>query len=228
LEAIGEGLIGAASLGAGVGACYALVPRALDYLLQAAPNIAVTVREGTIDELSIGLREGRFDLIVGRLDHGVVDKSLIVEELYDPPMTVVCGPKHPLARAEKLNWSSVIEHEWILPEAGTPMRAGIETLFRRSRRRPARALVESSSIQTNVALLGRRPMLWVLSEDIAGYFISLGVLKKLPLPKLPGPSPLIYAHLRDRALSPAAQRLLFAFKQASRSVRAEQRASGGA
>jgi len=215
LEAVADGLIGSASLGAGVGSCYALVPRALDHLLREAPDIAVTVREGTIEELLGGLRSGHFDLIVGRLDVGSLDRALLVENLYDPPMTVVSGPQHPLARAGRLAWTDVMASEWILPESGTPMRGGLEALFRRLRRRPRRSVIESSSVQTNVALLSRRDLLWVLSADIAGYFADLGVLRVLPLPRLPGPSPLVMAHLRERSLSPAAQRLAASFRFAA-------------
>src|SRR5690606_33166851 len=111
LEAVADGLIGSASVGAGVGSCYALVPRALDHLLRDAPHIAVTVREGTIEELVGGLRSGHFDLIVGRLDLGVVDRAFVVEDLYNPPMTVVCGLQHPLARADKLAWADVMASE---------------------------------------------------------------------------------------------------------------------
>ncbi|HWM83822.1 MAG TPA: LysR family transcriptional regulator [Pseudolabrys sp.] len=219
LEAVADGLIGSASLGAGVGSCYALVPRALDHLLRDAPEIAVTVREGTVEELIGGLRSGHFDLVVGRLDVGSLDRALLVEDLYDPPMTVVCGPQHPLAQAGQLAWADVMASEWIFPESGTPMRGGLEALFRRVRRRPRRSVVESSSVQTNVALLSRRDMLWVLSADIAGYFADLGVLRVLPLPRLAGPSPLVLAHLRERSLSPAAQRLAASFRQATRELR---------
>ncbi len=223
LEAIGAGLVGSVSLGAGVGSCYALVPRALEHLLESAPNIAVRVREGTLDELISGLRGGRLDVIVGRLDVSGAERALVVEELYHPPTCIVCGPRHPLARASKLGWSDVIDREWILPETGTPMRNGLEALFGRVRRRPSRALIESSSIQTNVALMGQRDLLWVLSSDIAGYFAKLGLLRVLPLPRLAGPSPLVFAHLHDRGLPPAAARLVDCLKRATRDLRGAQK-----
>lgn len=219
LDAIEAGLIGSISVGAGVGSCYALVPRALEHLLDSAPNISVRVREGTIDELLSGLRGGRFDLIVGRLDVSGAERGFAVEELYDPPTNIVCGPHHPLARASKPTWSDVVAGDWILPESGTPMRNGVEALFRRLRQRPKRALIESSSIQTNVALMAERDLLWMLSSDIAGYFAKLGALRILPLPRLPGPSPLVLVHPRDRGLAPAAQRLVDCFKRAARDLR---------
>jgi len=219
LDAIGAGLIGSISLGAGVGSCYALVPRALDLLLDKAPNIAVRVREGTIDELLAGLRGGRFDLIVGRLDVTGAERALAVEELYNPSTNIVCGPRHALARVSRPTWPDVFGYEWILPETGTPMRSGVEALFGRLHQRPKRTLIESSSIQTNVALMAERDLLWVLSSDIAGYFAELGALRILPLPRLAGPSPLVLVHMRDRGLSPASQRLADCLKRAARDLR---------
>jgi DNA-binding transcriptional LysR family regulator len=226
LGAIGEGLVGSARLGAGVGSCYVLVPHALVDLLEAAPDISVTVREGTIGELLGGLRAGHFDLVVGRLDAPLTDRTLAVEELYDPPMQVVCGRRHPLARRSSasgrdLRWSDVADAEWVLPEDGTPMRRGVEALFRRLHRPPRRALIESSSVQTNVALLSQRDLLWVLSADIAAYFAHLGALHVLPLPRLQGPSPVVLAYPRDRSLSPAAARLRDCLKRASVAMRGE-------
>jgi DNA-binding transcriptional LysR family regulator len=218
LEAIRDGLMGSTTVGAGVGACYALLPRALSLLLSAAPNISVALREGPMEELLLLLRDGRLDMVVGRMASTLIDRDLVLDELYDPPMRIVAGPAHPLARARRIDWPRLLEEEWILPEAGTPMRAGIETMFRHARRRPTRCLVESSSIQTNVALLSERRMLWVLSADIAAHFAALGALKVLPLPKLRGPAALTVVHLRDRPLSPAALRLLDCLRRATRDV----------
>ena len=51
LEAIDGGLIGTASIGAGVSSCYVMVPRALTLLFAEAPRITVSVCEGSMDEL---------------------------------------------------------------------------------------------------------------------------------------------------------------------------------
>jgi DNA-binding transcriptional LysR family regulator len=133
-------------------------------------------------------------------------------------MTVVCGPRHPLARERALEWDEVLRQQWILPESGTPMRAGIEAMFRRQRRRPNECLVESSSIQSNVGLLNSHRLLWVLSADIAHYFEKLGVLRILALPPMKGPSPFVLAYVHERRLSPAAQRLVESLREAARDL----------
>jgi DNA-binding transcriptional LysR family regulator len=218
LEAIRDGLLGRTTVGAGMGASYVVVPRALVLLLAKAPGIAVEVREGPMEELFALLRDGRLDLVVGRTDPLLIEGDLILDELYDPPMCVVAGPHHPLARSRRVEWPALLTQAWILPQAGTPMRAGIEAVFRRNRQRPQRCSVESSSIQTNIMLLSESSMLWVVSADIAARLAELHLLQVLRVPRLRGPAPLAVVHLRDRALSPASVRLLQCLQHVSRSI----------
>ncbi|MGP0095157.1 MAG: LysR family transcriptional regulator [Xanthobacteraceae bacterium] len=218
IDAIRDGLTGLTSIGAGVGACYALVPQALALLLDQAPGIFVTLREGPMEELFAMLREGRLDMVVGRVDSLLIERDLVLDELYDPPIKIVAGPRHPFTRLRRVTWGMLVDQEWILPQAGTPMRAGIEAIFRRAPRRPMRCQVESSSIQTNVSLLGARNMLWVLSADIAAHFDALGLLKAIPTHDLRGPAALAIVRLRGRALSPSASRLAGCLHTAAKDV----------
>lgn len=207
LEAIDEGLIGTISIGAGVSSSYVLVPRAVTLLLKTTPRIAVSVREGAMDELVARLREGRIDLLVGRFESETPYQDIAIEKLYSPSVRVVCGPQHPLARKRNPTWKELIQESWILPESGTPMRSGVEALFRRQGLRPQASLVESSAIQANVALLNSLNLIWVLSEDVSEYFAGLGALHIVNVPELDAPGPFIVGHLRHRRLSPSAERM---------------------
>ncbi|HUC48759.1 MAG TPA: LysR family transcriptional regulator [Xanthobacteraceae bacterium] len=218
LDAIGKGLAGSAMIGAGVGACYALVPRALSLLRKARPEIVVSVREEPIEELVAKLSERRIDLIVARIGTPTLPRDTVVEALYDPPTRIICGPQHPLARMRRVDWPLVLQQEWIVPAAGTPMRAGLETIFRRHGGRPQRCLTESSSIPTNVCLLNQHDMLSVLSADIAEYFSDLGVLRSLNLPVIAGPSPIVMAYLSSQAEAPVVRRLMDCLRSAGRTL----------
>jgi DNA-binding transcriptional LysR family regulator len=217
LEAIDGGLIGTASIGAGVSSCYVIVPRALTLLLAEAPRITVSVREGPMDELITKLHTGQIDIMVGRFSSSIHNSDVTAQELYRPAVRAVCGPGHPLARKRAISWNDLIEQPWILPENGTAMRSAAEALFRKQRRRPERCLVESSSIQTNVALMHDSDLIWMLSADVAEYFRNLGALRILNVPELAAPGAFVMAHLRGRSLSPAAQRLAACLVKASRS-----------
>ena len=223
LEAIEGGLSGTVAIGAGIGACYVLVPRALALLLDQAPDIAVTMREGAMEEHFAMLRDGRLDLVVGRVEPALVDRDFVLDELYDPAVHIVAGPQHPLALASSVSWATLVEQNWILPQEGTPMRAGIERIFRRVKRRPARCMIESSSIQTNISLMNARNMLWVLSEDITAYFERLHLLRRLPDETLRTAAALSILRVRERKLSPAAERLVGCLRQAASGITREMK-----
>lgn len=207
IEAIHNGLIGTVHLGAGVSSCYVVVPTALKRLMEQSSEIAVSIREGAMDELLGRLRTGHIDLLVGRFGREQDLSDVQTEDLYRPNVVAVCGVKHPLASRRSLDWNQLYEQPWILPEAGTAMRSAIESQFRKTRRRPTKVLVESSSIQVNVALLNSSRLVWVLSSDVAMYFARLGTLHVLKVDQLPAPGAFVLARLNGRRLSPAAEKL---------------------
>jgi DNA-binding transcriptional LysR family regulator len=216
VEAIHGGLIGTVRLGAGVSSCYVVIPTALKLLMEQSSEIAVSIREGAMDELLGRLRTGQIDLLVGRFGREQDLSDIQTEDLYRPNVVAVCGVKHPLVSRRSLDWDQLYEQPWIFPQAGTAMRSAIESQFRKNRRRPTKALVESSSIQANVALLNSSRLVWVLSSDVATYFARLGALHVLKVEQLPAPGAFVLARLSDRRLSPAAAKLADCLRSAGR------------
>ena len=207
IEAIDSGLIGTVSIGAGVSSCYVIVPTALKLLMDQSSQIAVSVREGPMDELLARLRAGQIDLLVGRFGGDQDVSDIKMQDLYRPNVVAVCGVRHPLASRRSLHWDDLYEQPWIFPEAGTAMRTAVESHFRKQKRRPTQALVESSSIQANVALVNASHLVWVLSFDVAKYFADLGALHILKVEQLPAPGAFVLAQLHGRILSPAGEKL---------------------
>lgn len=222
IEAIDGGLMGTASIGAGVSSCYVIVPEALTLLMKQSPQIAVSVREGPMDELLARLRAGQIDILVGRFtpDHDISD--IESHDLYRPSVVAVCGVHNPLASKRAMRWQELLEQPWIVPEAGTAMRSAVESHFRKHKHRPPTALIESSSIQANVALIGRSNLIWVLYSDVARYFAAMHVLHILKVPELPAPGAFVLAHLNNRILSPAAERLAECLRRTSKKVSARK------
>jgi DNA-binding transcriptional LysR family regulator len=216
IEAIRGGLIGAVSIGSGVSSCYVLIPAALGLLLKTSPRISVTIKEGPMDDLLAKLRAGQIDILVGRFRPEEHTSDIKTEDLYCPNVRAVCGRDNPLAARQSITWDDLCGQSWILPESGTAMRAAIEGQFRKQRRRPAHAFIESSSIQANVALLNSSNLVWVLSSDVAMYFSNLSLLHVLNVPELAAPSAFVMAYLKSRTLSPGAEHLAHCLRVATK------------
>lgn len=206
LEAISSGITGLVGVGASVSACYSLLPAAIALLHREAPDVSINIHEGSMDELVRYLREGRIDLLVGRFEDGTTLEDVHVENLHLPPAMIVCHPRHHLLREEELTWEMLLGEAWILPERGTPMRNAVESVFRTMSSRP-KSWIESSAIPTNISLLNKFDLIWVLSLDVAEYFRSLGALAILPGVELVSPGPFSLGYQKHRQLSAAAQRM---------------------
>jgi DNA-binding transcriptional LysR family regulator len=224
LEAVEKGLIGSVSIGAGVAPCFVLVPRAIADLAQRSSKISVKLKEGGMEELTEELRAGRIDLVVGRIENHHNDLEL--EALYDPPVKIVCGADHPLSRKRNVPLREAIRGRWLLPEGGTPMRRGIESLFRTEGARPTESLIESSSVQANVALLNACELIWVLSADIATHFANTKQLTILPVPPLPGPGPVLLASLKARTAAEPVKRLQQCLRSAAKGLTQVMQSTG--
>ena len=210
---------GTVAMGAGIGACYVLVPRALALLLDQAPDVVVTMREGAMEEHFAMLRDGRLDLVVGRVEPALVDRDFAMDELYDPAVHIVAGPQHPLARASQSSWAKP-RRAGLDPAAGGNADARRHRAHFPARETAAAALHDRSrsSIQTNVSLMNARDMLWVLSEDITAYFERLGLLKRLPVETLRTAAPLSAVRMRGRACHRPAARLVDCLQTAAREI----------
>ncbi|GAB7549391.1 LysR family transcriptional regulator [Cupriavidus sp. 8B] len=218
LDAVDKGLMGTVSLGAGVAPCCVLVPRAINLMAESVPKIFVSLREGGMEEFAEKLRDGQIDLLIGRIENAGRYNDLALEELYDPPMRIVCGTNHPLACKRHVSISDAINSNWLLPEPNTAMRRGTEAMFKAEKVWPVECLIESSSILANVALLNGNNVVWVLSADIAAHFEKLGQLKVLPVPELPGPGPIFIASLKARSMSASVMRLRDCLRTAAQEV----------
>lgn len=224
LDAVEKGLIGTVSIGAGVAPCFILVPRAIADLAQRIPKISVKLKEGRMEELTEELRAGRIDLVVGRIEGH--DNDLEYEALYDPPVKIVCGPNHPFSRRRNVPLNEAIDSQWLLPEEGTAMRRGIEALFRAEAAWPTECLIESSSVQANVALLNACELVWVLSADIATHFASTGQLHIVPVRSLRGPGPVLLTSLKGRKIAEPIRRMQQCLKSAAKSLTQAMQSTG--
>jgi DNA-binding transcriptional LysR family regulator len=180
LDELSGGEVRHVRIGAGGHAAVELLPRAMALLKERSPATTVHVRVDAMRLLLPELWSGELDVIVGRLPH-VPYPGIAQRVLTDRALTLVVRPGHPLARYRRLRWQQLAPYPWVLPPAGTPLRAQIERAFEVNGLRPAEDLVETLSIGIICNYLAQSDAIGVLASQVSRHYRRAGLLHVLPL-----------------------------------------------
>lgn len=207
LHALQTGAAGKVHVGALPAVTAGLLPRALAAYKTLFPTSQVMVMEGSMDGLLPELRRGALDLLVGRLM--TRSASDVHEEvLYGGRNVVVVQAGHPLTQQAGLRWPHLQDYPWILPPVGSLSREPLEVALQQHGMALPADAIETLSVSIIAGYLRQTPAIGLLSELVARDFVQAGTLAILPL-ELPDPRrPIGVTWLRDRALPPAAVRLV--------------------
>lgn len=186
LRAIEEGESGLLRVGATPMMMLSLLPRALGRFLARRPGTLVRFREGSIHDLLIALDAGELDCVVGRFSGEMLDsesvRGLRIERLYDETLAVVASTTHPLARRRRVSWEELAAVSWVLPPPELATRQLLNTEFIRGGVTPPRALMETASFATSIALAHELGTLAVVPADAARQAQRHGLVSVLRTP----------------------------------------------
>lgn len=159
----------------------ALVPAVVLRLRRQAPGIDLSL----VDDVTAGLwarfERNELDLLVTRLDTQALASGLPQRRLFADRHRVVCGPRHPLARRRRLDWTDALRYPWLLPAEGTPLRGAVDATFANVGLPPPEALVTSVSAMANGVLLRSTEALGLMSGVVAELMAGQGLVVELPL-----------------------------------------------
>jgi DNA-binding transcriptional LysR family regulator len=189
-----------------------LLPRAIALLARSYPRCLVTVREGDMFELVAGLRDGEFDVIVGRILPEYFHSSVAVAALYEEKLFAVCRAGHPLANAAHLTWPEAVEFPWVLPPKESPVHRALREQLQAEGVPGPKVVIEALSIPLTVGLLNTCDAIGLMPERVTLEEQRRSQIAVLPLTIPPLPAPMGAAWRNDRALSPLASELIEALK----------------
>src|SRR3546814_1724010 len=107
-----------------------LVPRAINRLLQAHPDLHVSLIDGPYDTLLQQLRCGDLDVVVGPLRTPCPAHDVQQQALFDGELSVIARKGHPLGQRRGLTLADLRNWPWILPGGRTPARLLLERVMR--------------------------------------------------------------------------------------------------
>ena len=200
-----------------------VLPRMIERFSEKYPLAALSVGNvPTFSDALPVLRGRQYDLVFARLYQpltSVVD-DLNVERLFDDPVVVVAGKHNPLARRRKVDLADLVDEPWIMPGTHTWIHARIAEAFReRGLAMPTTRLVTLSwPLIAHFVFNGRHIMAYPRSVAVR---YSLKVLPvNLPI----RPWPLSILTLKNRTLSPVAERFMGCAREVARPMADRQNA----
>lgn len=217
LDDLNEGNSGRVVVGTLLAASPALLPRAIERLLQDRPNVAVKIVEGTNEALMPALRSGEIDMVVGRLPSHRHRSKIEQEKFFDEPAIAVAGPEHPLANARDVSFDQLMPFGWILPPAETTLRRQTDQFFIRQSQYHPKVVIDSVSYLANRTLMRAHDFIGLLPAPVAALDIEAGLLSRIDWSVPFGARPVGVSYRGDSSLSPAGT----AFLNALRSVTEE-------
>jgi DNA-binding transcriptional LysR family regulator len=173
------------------------------------PTLRIAVKDGPFADLSLGLRRGEIDLLVGALRPADAVPDLTQEPLFKDEMVMVARTGHPLATCTDL--ATLARAPWVVAAPGTPARAAFEAVF-------AEATFPKSLVETGASVLLREIL---RASDHLGFTSALqvatdvaaGLLTTLPL-RLPNTQrPIGLIRRADWQPTPAQQDFMTALRQ---------------
>ncbi len=181
IRALQAGRLGQVKLGMLPGLGAVLVPEALAWLMQQKLHLEIVLRENTLEPLLAELREHKLDLLVARLDRQALNAGVHLHKLFEEPACVMAPVDHPLQLRQSLEWDDLVDHPWILPLAGSPMRHWVERAFERAGLSTPYSVLESSANLLNRATARKLGCLFVCTAMTATELERDGTVARLPV-----------------------------------------------
>jgi len=173
---------GATTIGAMPLARSVLLARAVLEFSAARPEHAITILDGPYESMLGALRHGSADVLVGALRDPIPYEDIVQEHLFDDPLAIVVGARHPLAGAGAPTLAALARFPWIAPRRDSPLRRHFDALLGRLTIERAVAPIECNSLVAARSLLLSSDRVMLLSAHQIHHELESGQLIALPHP----------------------------------------------
>ncbi len=173
---------GATTIGAMPLARSLLVARAVLEFARVRPEHAISILDGPYESMLAALRGGAADVLVGALRDPSPGEDILQEQLFDDPLAIVVGGRHPLAMGTVPTLATLARFPWIAPRAHSPLRGHFDALVARLPGRNAAAPIECNSLVAARSMLIASDRVMLLSEHQIHHELETGQLVALPHP----------------------------------------------
>jgi DNA-binding transcriptional LysR family regulator len=218
IEAIKEPDTGELRISSSIVADAGLLPAILDRFSQDFPRAILHVLHEDIGHQQYdNLRRRNVELILGRLPAAMMEPDLVAETLFDEPNVVVASRESHWAKRRDLDLADLMGEPWVSAQPGSLARSLQDEAFRLSGVEPPAATVTSISLHLYMRLIETGHWIGLVPASVMRFGGQHVRLKVLPVKVVSPPAPVGIVTVKDRTLTPLAERFLEYAREVARS-----------
>lgn len=185
------------------------LPAVIERFSQDVPRAVVNVLpENIAIQQYDNVRDRKVELVFGRLPATMIEPDLVAEPLFDEPNVIVAGSESRWAKRRNLTLADLIGEPWVLAQPGSLARSLHEEVFRKSGLEPPSATVLTVSLHLYMRLIETGRWLGLVPASVMRFGGKRMQLKVLPVKTLSPPAPVGFITVKDRTLTPLAERFI--------------------
>lgn len=181
---------------------------AIDRMSRRYPRMVFDLTVDESQTLFRQLRERRLDLLIARRFGAAADERLNFEILYRDSYVAVAGAQSPLARRRRVTLADLAKEAWVLPPPNSVIGAAAREVFLADGVDfpSVRVLAIPPEIRASLAATGR--FVTIFPTSAVKLFSGRPEIKILPVELRAAPAPVAIVTVKNRRLSPVAQRFV--------------------
>ncbi len=186
-----------------------LLPAILEQFSRDFPRAVLHVmHEDIATQQYDNLRNRNVELVLGRLPVTMNEPDLVAEPLFDEPNVVVAGSESSWAKRRNLTLADLIGEPWVLAQPGSLARSLQDEVFRNSGIEPPSATVLTVSLHLYMRVIETGHWVGLVPASVMRFGGRQMQIKVLPVKILSPPAPVGFVTVKDRTLTPLAERFI--------------------
>ena len=195
-----------------------LLPAVIERFSRDFPRAVLHVlHEDIATQQYDNLRNRNVELVLGRLPTTMSEPDLVAEPLFDEPNVVAAGADSPWAKRRNPTLADLIGEPWVLAQPGSLARSLQDQVFRNSGLEPPSATVLTVSLHLYMRMVETGRWLGLIPGSVMRFGGKGMRIKVLPVKTLSPPAPVGFVTVKDRTLTPLAERFIACVRKVANS-----------
>ncbi len=187
-------------------------------MIDERDGVQVRIVDGPYEELLHRLRQGDLDLMVGALRTPPPVDDIVQKPLFDDPLAIIVGKKHPLIGRKNLTLEHTLKYPWVAPPKPTPSGTYLFESLGIGDMSQTPVRVVSSSLALLRGLMDSGPFITIISLHQARHEISQKLFVPLPIDLPDSSRPIGMTYREDWRPTPTQERFVQLLVEAGKNL----------